>query len=380
MNPASPWPRRDTRPLSLGGLVVGGGAPISVQSMLSVSPAQPEAALAELARLGLAGCDVVRVALPDREALAGLPSLVAASSMPLVADVHFDLELGIEAIESAGVAGLRVNPGTAGKSPPWARLARAADAAGACIRVGANAGSASPSARANTKGLAWGLVEDVLDTATLLAEAGAPSLKLSVKSARAPELVQANRLLAEAADRVSRPGWPLHLGLTEAGPPPQGELKSAAALAILLAEGLGDTLRVSLTADPVWEVRAAHRLLRALGLGRRGVDLIACPTCGRCQGDVISVAGELRARLDALPDGALDGLALAVMGCEVNGPGEARAADVGAAAAQDHWVLFVRGRAAGRVGSDEVVARLLALAFDLAKGSEPPPLSSEGSG
>lgn len=363
MSLASPWPRRPTRPVSLGGLIVGGGAPLSVQSMLTVSPAQREAARAELARLALAGCDVVRVAVPDRAALAALPALVSSCALPVVADVHFDLELGVEALKVAGVAGLRVNPGTAGDDPPWAALGRAAAASGACIRVGANAGSPSVAAREHRGGLASGLARDVLDAARRLAEAGAPGLKLSIKSARVPELVQMNRLLVEALDGWMRPSWPLHLGLTEAGPPPQGELKSAAALAILLAEGIGDTLRVSLCADPVWEVRAAHRLLRALGLSKRGVDLVACPTCGRCRGDVIGVATALGARLDSLQDAPLEGVTLAVMGCEVNGPGEARAADAGVAASGTDWVLFEQGRPKGRVRDAEVVDRLVAFAM-----------------
>ena len=333
--------------------------------MLTAPPKGQEAAN-ELARLALAGCEAVRVALPDRGSIEGLGRLVASTPVPLVADVHFDWELGIEALEVAGVAGLRINPGTAGRSPPWKALGRAAEALGACIRVGANAASPSRAAREHPMGLSHGLVKDVLDAARRLAEAGAPRLKLSLKFSSLPELVAANRLLAEASEGLGLPPWPIHLGLTEAGPPPQGELKSAAALAILLAEGIGDTIRISLSADPVREVRAAHGLLRALGLGRRGVDLVSCPTCGRCRGDVIGLARALEAQLDDLEDRALDGLTLAVMGCEVNGPGEAGSADAGAAALGDGWLLFERGRPLGRVPEAEVVIRLLELARALA--------------
>jgi (E)-4-hydroxy-3-methylbut-2-enyl-diphosphate synthase len=198
----------------------------------------------------------------------------------------------------------------------------------------------------------------VVDTAKRLAEAGLDHLKLSVKAARVSETVAVNRRLARATD------WPLHLGLTEAGPPPDGETKSAACLAILLSQGLGDTIRISLTADPVWEVAAAYRLLRALGLRLRGVDLVSCPTCGRCRGPVIPLAQELRRRLDREFHGT--GLTLAVMGCDINGPAEARAADAGVAAAGDHWVLFHRGRPQGRVADAEVVDRLLDLARSMA--------------
>jgi (E)-4-hydroxy-3-methylbut-2-enyl-diphosphate synthase len=340
--------------------------------MLVASPAEPEAAFAELQRLALAGCQVARVAVPDRAAAAALGALVRRTPLPLVADVHFELGLARIALDQ-GVAGLRINPGTAGRrGRPDRRALRAlgahAGACGACVRVGANTGSASGAALDHPEGLAVGLAREVVDTAEVLAAAGATQIKLSVKSSRVPELLEANRqLYALAAARLGTP-WPLHVGLTEAGPLPDGEVKSSAALALLLGDGLGDTLRVSLAADPVWEVRAAHRILRALGLSDRGVDVVACPTCARCRGPVIAVAGALRERLDRLETGggpeaaALRGFTLAVMGCAVNGPGEARVADAGAAAVQDGWQLFSRGTRLGRVGTPEVVEALLALA------------------
>ena len=355
-----PFVRRPTRGIRLGDTRLGNGAPLPVQSMLTQGPTD-DAALHELERLQLAGCDVVRVAVPDREAAAALGRLVRHSPLPLVADVHYELGLARIALDQ-GAAGVRVNPGTAGSRPDWRALARSAAQTGSCIRVGANAGSPPASARAHPRGVLPGLVEAVLDTAAILMDHGAPALKLSVKCARVPALVAVTRqLYAGAAERQGTP-WPLHLGLTEAGPPPDGEIKSAAALAILLADGLGDTLRISLAADPVWEVHAAHRLLRALGLSDRGTDVVACPTCARCRGPVIDVAQQLRRALDTAEDPALSGRTLAVMGCPVNGPGEARAADAGAAAARDHWVLFRAGQVCGKATSAEVVEALLALA------------------
>jgi (E)-4-hydroxy-3-methylbut-2-enyl-diphosphate synthase len=359
-------------------VAIGDGAPVSVQSMLVASPADREAAQAELQRVALAGGDVARVAVPDRAAAAALGQLAERSPLPLVADVHFDLDLAHVAFDQ-GVAGVRVNPGTAGRRPDWRALAARAAATGGCVRVGSNFGSLSAAAREHPGGPAAGLVQELLETAETLADAGAPQLKLSIKSARVPELLWANRRLYErAAARLGTP-WPLHVGLTEAGPPPDGEVKSAAALALLLGDGLGDTVRVSLAADPVWQVRAAHRALRALGLSKRGVDVVACPTCARAQGPVIAVACELRARLDELeaaPGEAsapwLRGRTLAVMGCAVNGPAEARSADAGVAAAGDHWVLFARSQPVGRVRSAEVVSRLLAALSD-APGPTPTP-------
>jgi len=333
--------------------------------MLVASPAHREAAEAELRRIALAGGQVARVAVPDRAAARALYRLAERSPLPLVADVHFDLALAHLAFDQ-GVAGVRVNPGTAGRRPDWRALAARAAASGGCVRVGGNFGSLSPTARDHPAGPTSGLVQELLETAEVLADAGAPQLKLSIKSARVPELLFANRHLYErAAVRQGTP-WPLHVGLTEAGPPPDGEVKSAAALALLLGDGLGDTVRVSLAADPVWEVRAAQRTLRALGLSQRGVDVVACPTCARAQGPVIDVATELRARLDRLEaetDEAAPGLrgcTLAVMGCAVNGPAEARSADAGVAAAGDHWVLFTGGEPVARVRTAEVVSRLLA--------------------
>jgi (E)-4-hydroxy-3-methylbut-2-enyl-diphosphate synthase len=312
------------------------------------------ATLAELHRLAVAGADVARVAVATDADARVLSRLVAGSPLPLVADIHFRPDLALAAV-AAGVAGVRVNPGTWNDRGHLRRLARAAAAAGAVVRVGGNAGSPSRRAQRHPDGVEAGLVADVVDTAHRLADAGLAAIKVSLKASRPDVLVRLNRGLAAAGD------WPLHLGLTEAGPYPEGEARSAAALAILLAQGLGDTIRISLAADPVLEVHAAHRLLRALGLGARGVVVIACPTCGRCRGPVIALARALRARLDAETDPRLDGRTLAVMGCAVNGPGEAAATDAGVAAlGRGRWTLFRAGRVVGPVREDDVLSELLA--------------------
>ncbi|MFH1329550.1 MAG: flavodoxin-dependent (E)-4-hydroxy-3-methylbut-2-enyl-diphosphate synthase [Actinomycetota bacterium] len=343
-------PRRPTRRISLGGVPVGGGAPVTVQSMTTTRTADVEATLAQVYALRGGGADIVRVTCNDAAAARGLAEIVSRSPVPIVADIHFQYRLALAALE-AGVAGLRLNPGNI-RNPQHVRAVAAAAAERKVpIRVGVNAGSLAPDLLARFEGPApQALVESALREVRLLEEAGCHDVKISVKHSHVPAMVEAYRLLAE------RTNHPLHLGVTEAGPPPSGLIKSVAGVATLLLEGIGDTIRFSLTADPVEEAETGRRLLEILGLReRRGLDLIACPSCGRADVDVIAVTREVERRMQA------EGLSLqvAVMGCVVNGPGEARQADLGIAAGKGKGHLFVKGRVVRVVPEAEMVEALV---------------------
>lgn len=342
--------RRRTRRISLGGVPVGDGAPVTVQSMTTTRTSDVEATVAQVYALRSAGADIVRVTCNDAPAAAALTEIVSRSPVPIVADVHFQHRLALAALE-AGVAGLRLNPGNIRNAEHIRRVAAAAAARGVPIRVGVNAGSLEPDLLARYGGpVPEALVESALHEVRLLEEAGCQNVKISVKHSHVPSMVAAYRLLAERTDH------PLHLGVTEAGPPPSGLIKSVAGVAALLLEGIGDTIRFSLTADPVEEAEAGRRLLEVLGLReRRGLDLIACPSCGRAEVDVIAVAREVERRLQA------EGLNLqvAVMGCVVNGPGEARQADLGIAAGKGKGHLFVEGKVVRVVPEAEMVEALV---------------------
>lgn len=352
--PTSPFgtasARRSTRRLSLGGVPVGGGAQVTVQSMTTTRTADVEGTLAQVYALKGAGADIVRITCNDVEAAQGLAEIVPRSPVPIVADIHFQYRLALAALE-AGVAGLRLNPGNIRNPAHVREVAVAAVERGVPIRVGVNAGSLDPELLARYGGpVPEALVESALYEIGLLEEAGCVDVKVSVKHAHVPSMVAAYRLLAERTDR------PLHLGVTEAGPPPGGLIKSVAGIATLLMEGIGDTIRFSLTADPVEEAEAGRRLLEVLDLReRRGLDLIACPSCGRAEVDVIAITREVERRLQA------EGLSLqvAVMGCVVNGPGEARQADLGIAAGKGKGHLFVKGRVVRVVPEAEMVDALV---------------------
>jgi len=350
--------RRPTRRISLGVVPVGGGAPVTVQSMTTTRTADVEGTLAQVYALAGAGADIVRVTCNDRAAAGALAEIVPRSPVPIVADIHFQHRLALAALE-AGVAGLRLNPGNISRPEHVRVVAAAAAARRVPIRVGVNAGSLDRDLLDRYGGpTPEALVESALREVRLLEEAGLAAIKVSVKHSDVPTMVAAYRLLAERTDH------PLHLGVTEAGPPPGGLIKSVAGIAALLLEGIGDTIRFSLTADPVEEARAGRRLLEVLGLReRRGVDLIACPSCGRAEVDVIAIAAEVERRLGAegLP------LQVAVMGCVVNGPGEARQADLGIAAGRGKGHLFVEGRVVRVVPEEEMVDALLAEARRLAE-------------
>ena len=342
--------RRHTRQITVGKVPVGGGAPISVQSMTTTKTADVEGTLQQIYALAAAGCDIVRCTCNEQEAAEGLAQIVPRSPIPIIADIHHQYRMALAAME-AGVHGLRLNPGNIRKPEHIKAVASEARDRGLPIRIGVNGGSLDPSLYEKHGGLtAQAMVESALQEMNYFREVDFTQMKISVKASSVPLMVEAYRLLADTVD------VPLHLGVTEAGPPPAGLVKSTAGIATLLLEGIGDTIRYSLTADPVEEARAGRQLLEALGLReRKNVDLIACPSCGRAEIDVIDVANRAQA---AFADRKLP-LQIAVMGCVVNGPGEAREADLGIAAGNKRGHLFVKGRNVAVVPEDEMVEALV---------------------
>jgi (E)-4-hydroxy-3-methylbut-2-enyl-diphosphate synthase len=354
--------RRATRRIMVGDVPVGGGAPVSVQSMTITKTADVEGTLSQIYALAAAGADIVRCTCNEAAAAEGLARIVPRSPVPIVADVHFHYEMALAALE-AGVHGLRLNPGNLRKPDEIRLVASEARDRGVPIRIGVNAGSLHPQLYERFGGVTpEALVESARMELAYFEEVDFHDVKISVKASNVALMIEAYRLASETFDH------PLHLGVTEAGPPPAGLLKATAGIATLLAEGIGDTIRYSLTADPVEEARAGRQLLEALGLReRKGLDLIACPSCGRAEIDVIAVAKAAQA--------ALEGLQLpiqvAVMGCVVNGPGEAREADLGIAAGRKRGHLFIRGKIVRVVPEDEMVEALVAEAQRLvAEGVE----------
>ena len=336
--------------VNVGGVPVGGGSAIVVQSMTNTRTDDVEATLAQIRALATAGAEIVRVAVPDEAAARAMDALVAQSPVPLIADVHFDHRLAVAAVE-AGASGVRINPGNIGGRENVREVVQAAQRHGAVIRVGVNSGSLQRDLRALEQGdPAGALVESAVRHCALLEELGFREIKVSAKSSSSLVTIAANRLLAQ------RIPYPLHLGLTEAGTRWAGSIRSAVALGTLLAEGIGDTIRVSLTGDPVEEVKVASEILRTLELAPRGPRVISCPTCGRTRIDLEPLALEVERRLTEL---GLD-LEVAVMGCVVNGPGEARKADFGIAGGDGEGVVFAQGRPVRKVPQAELVDALFA--------------------
>lgn len=349
--------RRRSRPVQLGDVTVGGGAPVSIQSMCSTDTRDVAATLSQIGSLHEAGCQIARVAVPDRAAAEALDAICEGSPLPVVADIHFDYRLAIDAA-ARGVAGLRYNPGNIGSTERVEKLARAADDAGIPIRVGVNAGSLERDQRRRHGGAtAEALVQSALAHATLLEQVGFSRIKLSLKASDVLTTIAAYRLCAGRCD------YPLHLGVTEAGTLISGTVKSSAALAVLLSEGIGDTLRVSLSADPVEEIWVARQLLQGLGLAPApGLELVSCPRCGRASVEVYEMAARIERRLRHVKTR----LQVAVMGCEVNGPGEARAADVGIAGSAGGWILFEAGEKVRRLAAEEAEEALITTALEVA--------------
>ena len=341
--------RRATRRVDVGGVPVGAGAPISVQSMTTTKTADVDATLEQIYALAAAGAEIVRCTCNEIEAAEGLAQIVPRSPVPLVADVHFQHRLALAALD-AGVACLRLNPGNIRKPQHIKTVASEAHERRVPIRIGVNAGSLDPDIERKYGLTAIALVESAKRELGYFEEVGFEDVKISVKASDVRLMVDAYRLLADVVD------FPLHLGVTEAGPPPGGILKATAGIATLLNEGIGDTIRYSLTADPVQEARAGRQLLEALGLRERSaLDLIACPSCGRAEVDVIEVASRAQ---EALSELSLP-IQVAVMGCVVNGPGEAKGADLGIAAGRKRGHLFVRGQVVKVVPENEMVEALL---------------------
>jgi (E)-4-hydroxy-3-methylbut-2-enyl-diphosphate synthase len=352
------WPRRPTRQIMVGQVPVGGGAPITVQSMTITKTADVDGTLAQIYALHAAGADIVRCTCNERAAAEGLAQIVPRSPVPIVADIHFHVEMALAALE-AGVQCLRLNPGNLRKPEEIKLVARECRDRKVPVRIGVNAGSLDPRLYEKYGGATpEALVESAQNELRLFDEVGFEDVKISVKASNVPLMIEAYRQLSEVTDH------PLHLGVTEAGPPPAGTIKATAGIATLLAEGIGDTIRYSLTSDPVDEVKAGRQLLEALGLReRKNVDLIACPSCGRAEIDVYKVAQEAMA---ALEDRNLP-IQVAVMGCVVNGPGEARSADLGIAAGRHRGHLFIKGQIVRVVPEADMVSALVDEAEKLVK-------------
>ncbi len=354
MDTQSSFPRRPTRQILVGDVPVGGFAPVSVQSMTVTRTSDVESTLQQIYDLAMAGADIVRCTCNDIAAAEGLAEIVPRSPVPIVADVHNQHRMALAALE-AGVHCLRLNPGNIKKPEHIKIVAAEARDRNVPIRIGVNGGSLHPDlySKYGDTVTPEAMVESALQEIGYFSEVGFDLIKISVKASNVPLMLDAYRQLAEVTDH------PLHLGVTEAGPPPSGIIKSTAGIATLLAEGIGDTIRYSLTADPVIEAKAGRQLLESMGLReRKNVDLISCPSCGRAEIDVVAVAEEA---MEAFADEKIP-LQVAVMGCVVNGPGEARDADLGIAAGRGRGHLFVKGKNVEVVKEDEMVEALVSWA------------------
>jgi (E)-4-hydroxy-3-methylbut-2-enyl-diphosphate synthase len=351
-------PRRRSRQIKVGSVLVGGDAPVSVQSMTTTPTTDINATLQQIAELTAAGCQIVRVAVPTGDDAEALPVIARKSPIPVIADIHFQPKYVFAAID-AGCAAVRVNPGNIKQfDDKVAEIARAASDAGVPIRIGVNAGSLDKRLlQKYGRPTSEALVESALWECSLFEEHGFRDIKISVKHNDPVVMINAYRQLARACD------YPLHLGVTEAGPAFQGTIKSAVAFGALLAEGIGDTIRVSLSAPPVEEVKVGNQILESLNLKERGLEIVSCPSCGRAQVDVYTLAEKVSAGLEGLPVP----LRVAVMGCVVNGPGEAREADLGVASGNGKGQIFVKGEVIKTVPESEIVETLIMEALRLAE-------------
>ena len=340
----------------MGDVAIGGGAPVVVQSMTLTKTHDAAATTAQIAALASAGCEIVRVAVPKNEDAAALPLIVRLSPIPVIADIHFNASLALKAIE-ARVAAVRINPGNIGGPDKVEQVVRAAKRAGIPMRIGANSGSLPKHlVELAQQDQAEALVAAALEEVELLEKLEYHDFKISVKATHVPTMIRAYRMLA------AKVPYPLHLGVTEAGTEFAGAIKSSVGIGSLLADGIGDTMRVSLTADPVKEVEVAWEILKALGLRERGPVMIACPSCGRDNVGVENLARVVEERLRAYPEA----FEVAVMGCVVNGPGEAREADLGIAAGKGQGFLLVKGEVVDKIPEDQFVTRLIAEAKKMA--------------
>ncbi len=346
----SSLPRRKTKPIKIGKVVVGGQAPIVVQSMTKTDSRDIVSTVKQIQRLSESGCEIVRVAVPDKEAAQALRTIRQRVEVPLIADIHFDHRLALMAME-AGVDGLRLNPGTIGSRDKIKLIVKEAKERGIPIRLGINSGSLEKALLQKYHGAtAEAMVESALNHVHLLEDLGFNLIKISLKASDVLRTVEAYRLLASKVD------YPFHVGITEAGPLLSGAVKSAVGCGILLLEGLADTIRVSLTAPPEEEVKVAYLILSSLGLTHRGVQIISCPTCGRLEVDLLSIVHKVEKELASLEAN----LSVALMGCMVNGPGEAREADIGLACGRGQGIIFKKGRVWRKVEEKEILPVFLA--------------------
>lgn len=338
-----------TRQLHVGSVPVGGGAPCSVQSMCSTDTRDIDATVGQIIALADAGCEIVRCAVPDADAADALTTIKGKSPIPVIADIHFDYKLALRVLEG-GIDGLRLNPGNIGEHWKVAEVVKSAAERNVPIRIGVNAGSLEKSLLEKYgHPTAEAMVESALGHIRILEDLKYQEIKISLKASDVPKTVAAYRLLSQQVN------YPLHIGITEAGTIFSGTIKSSVGLGILLADGIGDTLRVSLTGNPVDEVRVGYEILKTLGLRQRGVNFVSCPTCGRCQLDLIKVAEEVERRLQKVTKQ----ITVAVMGCAVNGPGEAREADVGIAGGKGEGLIFRKGEIVRKVSEAELADALL---------------------
>ncbi len=340
--------RKNTRQIHIGSVAIGGGAPISVQSMCNTKTTDTKATVAQIKALQNAGCDIVRVAVPDMEAAQNLGNIIKEINIPLVADIHFDYKLALEAIKQ-GISALRLNPGNIGGEEKVRAVVKAAKEAHIPIRIGVNAGSLDKKILAKYGEVTpEALVESAMQHVKILEDLDFHDLKISLKAHDVPLTLAAYRLMSKTVD------YPLHLGITEAGTVNTGIIKSAVGIGALLAEGIGDTFRISLTGDPVVEVKVANEILKSLGLKEYGPTLVACPTCGRTSIDLPAIAEQVEKKLA----GIKDPIDVAVMGCVVNGPGEARGADVGIAGGNGEGLIFRKGEIIRKVPEENLVEEL----------------------
>lgn len=341
--------RKKTRKIRVGSVYIGGDSPVTVQSMTNTDTRDVAATVEQIKRLEDAGCDLVRVAVPDMESAQAIKEIKKSIRIPLAADIHFDYRLALASIEN-GADKIRLNPGNIGGAEKVKKVVEMAKPRGIPIRIGVNSGSLEKEILAKYGGVTpEGMVESALGHARILEELDFHDIAVSLKASSVPMTIEAYRLISDKTD------YPLHIGVTEAGTVFAGTVKSAAALGCLLAEGIGDTLRISLTGDPVQEVKAGIELLKALGLRKSGIEFISCPTCGRTKIDLIKIANEVEKRLE----GSKKQIKVAVMGCAVNGPGEAREADIGIAGGAGEALLFKKGEIIRKIPQDRIVDELL---------------------
>ncbi len=343
--------RRVTKQIWVGDVPIGGEAPVAIQSMTNTNTADAEATLAQIRRLAQAGCQIVRCTVPNEASAAALPAILRESPVPSIADIHFDYRMALAAI-AAGVQGLRLNPGNIGGAERVRQVAAAAKAKNIPIRVGVNTGSLEKEFLKKYGGVtADAMVESAMKQVGILEEQGFYQIKISLKASNVPLMLEAYRKLAEVTD------YPFHIGVTEAGTAKRGSIKSSVGIGALLAQGIGDTIRVSLAADPVEEIFVAKEILRSLGLYHQGAEFIVCPTCGRTKIQVEKIAEQVERLVESLP--IIRPVKIAVMGCVVNGPGEAREADIGIAGGDGEGLLFQKGKAIGKFPQEQLVDELM---------------------